>query len=118
MSFLFEFFPEDPEVIDLSIVRDPNAPVPVAHRLSTRGGQINDAEPLMTKANAKISILTDHLSFVVGPPVSQGISHRPQDPRVDARLQREITVNPTHGLATFPSAGPVLRAHSKAEKFH
>ena len=69
---------ELPIIVDLAVEYDPDRPVLVRQRLMA-AGDVDDAEPAHPEAHGAVHID----AFVVGTPVNDGLTHRPDDSRLD-----------------------------------
>ena len=69
---------ELPIIVDLAVEDDPDRPILVRNRLMA-AGDVDDAEPAHPEAHGAVHVD----AFVVGTPVNDGLTHRPDDSRLD-----------------------------------
>src|SRR5574341_970419 len=95
------------EVVHLPVVRDPDRPCLITHRLVSQGGEVQDAEPATPQAD--LSVGTDIQTGIVRSPMPLHVAHPGQSCGVcSSRIPSPPASNPTHTYC--PSVPAVLSA--------
>jgi hypothetical protein len=72
---LLQLFPNLFEIVNFSVVRNPNALIVITHGLPRRRGKIDDAEPLVTQCNRNISRAEQRLALIIRTAMPEGVAH-------------------------------------------